>query len=264
MRVSDQSRPTEERPEFRQDDIPPPGFVGSDPVPLFLAYPKARETLARLGLAEACDRLDAACARIGLGVDEALLQLALTLMPAPVPTKQRLDNLGIGELIDLIVQRHHAWTRAELGRLSVLARALSNGDEVIALLAHFGADVLAHMWDEEHRLFPLCRSLEEVGPETEDGQLVLAFRGMSHSHDEIDVELAELHAGIAALAGSSPAAQALLAGLQALARDMEQHTLLEDEFLLPAATSAEELLRSQDRVRRRGATHISARLRPKG
>lgn len=257
--MSDPPPQSRVQPSRIEHDIPPPGFVRSDPLALYAAYPGAEVLLQQLGLDTALGRLDTACTERGLDPEACLLQLALGLRHEFSTDVTGCDAYDIGELIDLILHRHHAWTRAELGRLAVLARALVDGDDLIGLLAHLGAKLHGHMWEEEHSLFPLCRAIEEIGHPAEDDMLGIAFRRTMHEHEELVAAVAEMMACLDAK-DDDPVTRSLRAGLQALGQDLEQHLRLEDEFLMPAAASAAELVRSQERVRRRGATHISARL----
>lgn len=135
-------------------------------------------------------------------------------------------------LIDYIFNAYHEGHRRDLTALIALARQLepttmkpSFADELAALLA----DLEAHMFKEEMRLFPMM----EQGGNT---LITLLIDDMMQEHARHGLHTPQMSARLAALQ-VEPAQQATLqqltAGWQAFLAELAKHVHYEDDLLFP-------------------------------
>lgn len=168
--------------------------------------------------------------------------------------------MAIDELIDHLIDVHHGYTRAELGRLARVADHLRQGGAAGAWFAAFDRlrrHLLAHLAEEEEQLFPACRQLEAsvaarpITSEACNHNLVV----MEHGHDEVGHQLDALMELVDELTDEDHAdhhaATVMADGLRELAHDLAVHSYKEEEYLLPAALHADELFDARSRARTR-------------
>lgn len=228
---------------------------------LVAAYPQASAALAECGVPASCATLQVAEAEGHGNALDLLTGLAQTL---ELPLDTRSEDWGewaIDELIDHIVAVHHRFLRFELDRCSVLLQACAAGGSVLAsetlgAFSEFRDHMLAHIDQEEQRLFPGCRGLETAPYKRvwSTDEFLAELRVMEHGHDDTGLELSGVCALAQALAADGSAvAAAVVRCLEQIRADLVQHSLIEDDYLVPAITHAEEVL---DR-RREGARRMS-------
>ncbi len=153
------------------------------------------------------------------------------------------------ELVDHILETHHAFTRSELSRLSTLADKVvaRHGERHPELLemrrvwTELRGDLEPHMMKEEHVLFPLIVQLERGGgPGPMPVEAPVDAMTSEHEHDgELLAELRRITSDYAPPGNACGSYRALYAGLEELERDLHQHIHLENNVLFPMARRLE-------------------------
>ncbi|HEV2386255.1 MAG TPA: hemerythrin domain-containing protein [Candidatus Acidoferrales bacterium] len=172
------------------------------------------------------------------------------------------ESRPLGELIRHIVERHHAWLRAELpetGRLlrqeiETAGRERSQGlIEAEKLFQRFQREIEDHLKKEEVVLFPLIARMEAVsardGPRQPPsfGSIRNPVQFMVQDHELADQWLSKIKELIGrseTTAEPSGARQVILERLAAVEADLAAHVRLEDEILFPRAIRLDEEGRS--------------------
>ena len=209
---------------------------------LVLEQPSRSRVFEKLGLDYCCGgkrSLEEACERADVDVVAAVRALdSATVEPSPEPD---WTHVSIARLCDHIVSVHHASLRAELPRLDTLlekvVRAHGAEDPSLGEVREtFGAmrsELEAHMEDEEHRLFPLCRvggpyDPGELGRLEDDhaatGAALENLRSLTHGYD-LDHARCNTH-------------RAMLDGLRELELDLHEHIHEENNVLFPRVLAA--------------------------
>lgn len=156
-----------------------------------------------------------------------------------------------------IVATHHAYVRAELPRLEVLAEKVVSRHgsthrelgEIQQLVELLGEELLQHLSKEEMVLFPyitnLERNLENCGPRSLGcfGAVRNPIRVMMAEHDAAGGALArmrELSDEFTAPEGACPTYRGFYQALAEFERDLHQHVHLENNILFPRAIELDE------------------------
>lgn len=184
-----------------------------------------------------------ACELKGLSPDSVIEQLEAGMREKGEPERNPA-LLPPVELIDHIVETHHAYLLAELPRLQAMADRVArvHGGHTPSLVKVFNifcemADELGgHMMKEEQILFPAIKALNE------SEMSVLPLDGpvacMLQEHDDAGGALAkmrELTNGFTPPAEACNTYRALFAGLVELEEDLHRHIHLENSVLFPQA-----------------------------
>jgi regulator of cell morphogenesis and NO signaling len=203
--------------------------------------------------------LAAACGEKGLN-PAAILRAVATSDAAETARGQGRatdwTRAPLGEFCDYIIDRHHAYLRRALPRLSQLMQKVADAhgdwDERLLTLsdvfAVFRSEMEAHTIKEEAILFPLIRRLEDPGaPRVEHAHCGAAgvagpIAVMTAEHDDAGAALAEMRAltdGYTPPQGACPTYRALLDSLAELEADTHRHVHLENSILFPRALETE-------------------------
>ena len=162
----------------------------------------------------------------------------------------------LAELIDHILDKHHAFTRDELERIGALAEKVAskhgaNHPELLRIRTLFGQlcdDLRPHMFKEEMILFPYVKQMEQAAangrpmPYAPFGAVGNPVRVMMSEHDTAGDILRELRATTADYAAPADACvsyQTLYRALEELEKDLHQHIHLENNVLFPRAVKLE-------------------------
>jgi regulator of cell morphogenesis and NO signaling len=165
-------------------------------------------------------------------------------------------DLGQQELVEHIVNTHHAFTRSEIERLAALLNKVVSAHatrhpELLDVQKTFGdlaQDLLPHLVKEETCLFPYVVKLESFGPQgiarptAHFGTVQNPVRMMLFEHDLAGQLLRELRRITSeyAIPGDACASyNALYEGIQEFEADLHQHIHLENNVLFPRAIQAE-------------------------
>jgi iron-sulfur cluster repair protein YtfE (RIC family) len=158
---------------------------------------------------------------------------------------------SLATLTDQIQEVHHGYLRRELPRLAYLIDSVlgSHSDPPAGLLELrqcFGflrALLVAHMVQEETRLFPMCRTLGGGHRgQARPARLGDAIRVMHYQNEEIlrTMTMVEsLAHDLMPPEGSSKSYPALLEGLAELGGDLQLHIFKESTLLFPMTSAAE-------------------------
>lgn len=204
----------------------------------------------RLGLDYCCsgDRtLGEACQAKGL--DPATVSAALEALDAADPrAESTTDWTGrpLAELIEHIVDTHHAYLRRELPRLAMLFERVTSVHghqspwlrEAQDVYSRLRLKLSAHTRSEETVVFPLIRALEagEQPAEARDAEALLA--GAEAEHEEAGNALGRLRALSDDYTPPEWACErfrSLLDGLATLEADTHRHVHKENSILFPRA-----------------------------
>lgn len=195
-----------------------------------------------------------ACAEAGVDAEAVLRDLERRETGV---AEERPDwmALGMGELVDHIVETHHDYLRAELPRLSSLVDkvAVAHGAahpellEVREVFRRLRDDLESHTAKEEQVLFPVCRELEEADtvPELPFGTVKNPIGAMMDEHVEAGEglqKLRELTGEYAVPGDACNTYRVMLESLAELERDTHLHVFKENSILFPKAAAAESAL----------------------
>ncbi len=180
---------------------------------------------------------------------ETVVQMldAATDASAPVD-KTDWREVPLGDLIDHIVDTHHAYLRRELPRLEDLLMQVTQAhgaevswlDPVLEVFQTLKLDLETHMVSEEERVFPSIRALE-ASESADDAELDEdGVEKMIREHDDsgeaLD-RLRDLTNDYTPPENACPKFRAAMNGLHELETDMHQHVHKENNILFPRAHS---------------------------
>lgn len=205
----------------------------------------------RKPLAEACENS---------GIDEKLVWEKLENAVKGVEKNEKTDfpeHKRPAELADYIVEKHHAFTRNELERLTPLMDKVcrKHGEhhaELFKVQTGFRAlsdEIIPHLQKEEMMLFPYIKVLAAVVstnlPVAEPPFKTVnnPVRMMMLEHDAAGDFLRQMRVASNDYAlpdGACPSYTALYFGLEELERDLHRHIHLENNVLFPQAIELEE------------------------
>jgi regulator of cell morphogenesis and NO signaling len=171
---------------------------------------------------------------------------APALEPAP-PPRAKTVNWELrtqAELVDHIVDHHHAGLRRDLPRLIEASRAVARDAAghpqrpvgLTDLLESLANDLEAHMLKEERILFPLLRTNQR------GGGVDMPIRMMEREHEGHDAALADIRRVTHDLVVSPDAGPAwiqLYADLAELESALREHIYLENNILFSRALGGE-------------------------
>jgi regulator of cell morphogenesis and NO signaling len=181
------------------------------------------------------------------------LNVAAAARSASLQSAKDWNDRPLPEVIDHIVDGHHAYTRAAIARLGPLIEKVGGrhgaGHPELARVAtaffELAAEIGPHMAREEIVLFPYIRALASPGgrPATPPFQTVRnPVRMMMMQHDRAAELLAEIRGAsrnFATPADGCGSYAALYAGLRELRLDLLTHVSLENNILFPRAIALE-------------------------
>lgn len=184
-----------------------------------------------------------ACALKGVDLDSVIEQLeaAAAVKTDPAENPALLPPV---ELIAHIVNKHHAYLRAELPRIHAMSERVAkvHGGHTPSLVELFevfctmSEELGSHMMKEEQILFPAIEALASGRPSVMplDGPVAC----MLQEHDDAGAALArmrELTHGFTPPPEACNTYRALFAGLAELEEDLHRHIHLENAVLFPQA-----------------------------
>ena len=191
-----------------------------------------------------------ACAGAGLDPDDVLAELERREAGRAEDDSQ-LASMGLGELVDHIVETHHAYLREELPRLGFLVDKVANAHwgcssgaigAARGVREAAGTELEEHTEKEERVLFPACRELERGVSVFPFGSVEGPIAAMMAEHVEAGGYLGrirELTWDYDLPKDACNSYRAMLDGLAELERDTHYHVFKENSLLFPKAVSAE-------------------------
>lgn len=194
-----------------------------------------------------------ACSELGVEPDAVLEALRRADLESPASEEPDASWSSLAELIDHILDTHHAFLRTELPRLSelVLKTERAHGErhrelaECREIFGSLRAELESHMVKEERILFPAIRGLESASAEGRPlgGSVRGPISVMEMEHDSAGDALEQLRRLTDDYTPPEDACntwRALLDGLRTLELDLHRHIHKENHILFPRAIELEE------------------------
>lgn len=226
---------------------------------LAVENPAATRVFEKFGIDYCCGgskSLGEACQAANIAPDKLLDSLRSAGQSKSTNGNRDWNSESLADLIDHIVDTHHAYTREELDRLDpLLAKVCSvHGQRhpellrIQQLLGGLSQELTMHMMKEEQVLFPYIHRMEEAVLEKRPimppmfGTVQNPVQMMMHEHDSAGQalhEMRELSAGYTAPQDACVSFQTLYRALDEFERDLHQHIHLENNILFPRAVEME-------------------------
>jgi regulator of cell morphogenesis and NO signaling len=200
--------------------------------------------------------LSEACQERSLNV-EAVLAAIANAEAVQQPATPDWTTSPLGAICTHIVEKHHAYIRAELPRLRQLATKVvlrhgmnhSELGQIQHLVESVGDELLQHLAKEEMMLFPYITNLEKnlanCGPRSLGcfGSVQNPIRVMMAEHDAAGAALAEIRGlshDYTPPEGACPTYRGFYAALAEFEQDLHRHVHLENNILFPRAIEMDE------------------------
>ena len=226
---------------------------------LAVENPAATRVLEKFGIDYCCGggkSLREACSAANVAPDKLVESLQATDQGKNTNGNKDWKSELLSDLIDHIVEKHHAYTRDELQRLEpLLAKVCSvHGQrhpeltKIKQLFAGLSQELTMHMMKEEQVLFPYISRMEEAVLERRPimppmfGTVRNPVQMMMHEHDDAGQalhEMRELSGGYTPPQDACISFQTLYRALDEFERDLHQHIHLENNILFPRAVEME-------------------------
>ncbi len=226
---------------------------------LAVENPAATRVFEKFGIDYCCGggkSLREACAAANVAPDKLVESLKTAEQGRDTNRNRDWNEELLSDLIDHIVETHHAYTRAELDRLEpLLAKVCSvHGQrhsellKIKQLFAGLSQELTMHMMKEEQVLFPYISRMEEAVLEHRPimppmfGTVQNPVQMMMQEHDDAGQVLHEMHelsAGYTPPQDACVSFQTLYRALDEFERDLHQHIHLENNILFPRAVEME-------------------------
>lgn len=223
---------------------------------LVLERPGTAKAFELFGIDYCCDgarSLAEACKVGNLSLDAVVAELVKSPSTAPAVDWRRHS---LTELADYIVEKHHRFTQAEIGRLSDLITKVAgvhgrNHPELVSVQTAFAAlaeELRQHMSKEEDLLFPYVKELEETArtkkrtPDSPFGSVQNPVAVMIMEHEASGQALEKIRVLTGNYSAPSDACasyRTLYEALPLFAADLHQHIHLENNILFPRAIQLE-------------------------
>ena len=223
--------------------------------------PGATRVFEKFGIDYCCGGkkpLAEACAEKRLDVDAVITQLEATLAQ-PETAPYDWGTAELGQLMEHIVQKHHAYVKNEIPRLQMLGQKVAGVhgerhpelrqiERIFAGLAH---ELLHHMMKEENILFPYIGEMEQAQARGRRpappmfGTVQNPVRMMVEEHDgagEALKQIRQLSGDLKAPADACMSYETFFRALLEFEADLHQHIHLENNVLFPRAIEMEERL----------------------
>jgi regulator of cell morphogenesis and NO signaling len=203
--------------------------------------------------------LEQACQDKGIAAETFQTELDAVLA-GPAPDTRDWNRAPLAELIDHIVETHHAYLRSELPRLDTLLAKVLNahgerfGNTLNPLAAVFSGlkeELESHLRKEEMILFPFVNQVEEAqaaggrAPRPPFGSFANPIGVMEAEHETAGNALAEMRrltGGYVPPEGVCNTFRALYWELDELERDLHTHIHLENNILFPRAIALQNAI----------------------
>jgi regulator of cell morphogenesis and NO signaling len=213
---------------------------------LVVEVPARARVFERLGLDYCCGgkrTLADACRERGL--DPAAVAAELDSI-ALGPDASDWTRRTVAELVDHIVDRHHAYLRRELPRLSELVARSERAHgadhpelaEIRATFERLRSELEHHLADEESSLFPACRQSADRATFVATPELL---EHLEHEHAAAGTmleRLSQLTDGYDTSRAACNTHRAAIDGLRELELDMHEHVHEENNILFPRVLAA--------------------------
>lgn len=228
---------------------------------IVLEEPASAKVFEQIGIDYCCggDRtLSDACRATGVDVED-IAQL-LEAEKSSIATEDECidwNKRSLTRLINLIVEKHHTFCRAEIPRIKALLGKVTqvHGSlhhelrRIQALFTELGDELLIHLLKEEQILFPQIVGIEGASAHRMPSRQAILPRVQSPiqtlilDHDSAGAALHEirrLSQNYQAPADACGSYRALYGALQSFEAGLHQHVHLENNILFPRAVAMEQ------------------------
>jgi regulator of cell morphogenesis and NO signaling len=229
---------------------------------LAVEMPNATRVFEKLKIDYCCGGqrpLTEACAAAGVPLEDVLRLLEESGGSAGAQESVDLKTMPLTSLMHYIVDKHHVFTREEIGRLNALLDKVCNAHgqnhpelfEIKRLFGELANDLEPHMFKEERILFPYITGLEKAaaqgGPPMPPpfGTVRNPVRMMMLEHDTAGDILRGIRQASREFAVPPDVCisyQTLYRALEAFEQDLHQHIHLENNLLFPRAIELEDAI----------------------
>jgi regulator of cell morphogenesis and NO signaling len=227
---------------------------------LALEIPGATRIFEKVGIDYCCGgkrSLGEACSIAGVSVEEMMTSLQFAGVTQPRTRQPTFLDASLSELIDHIVEEHHAFTRTEIHRLLDLLNKVciahgphhSELGKLKVLFETLSDELEPHMLKEERVLFPYVIGMEEAirnsrsVPTPPFGSVANPVRRMMTEHDnagELLKQMRLLTSNYTTPPDVCYSYHTLYQALAELEKDLHQHIHLENNILFPRAIELED------------------------
>jgi regulator of cell morphogenesis and NO signaling len=224
-----------------------------------LEIPGATRVFEQLGIDYCCGgqrSLADACSSAGISPTDVEKSLSTIATSHAQWEEPNFNTATLEELATHIINKHHKFTRQEIGRFNTLVEkvyaAHSDNHPELArmkvLVGELSADLEPHMMKEEQILFPYITRMEAAArqhlaiPPSPFGTVGNPIRMMMMEHDragEIFKEIRAISSNYTVPADGCLSYQTLYGALAELEKDLHQHIHLENNILFPRAVEME-------------------------
>jgi len=219
-----------------------------------IEFPVLARVFERHGIDYCCGgkrALAEVCHEKGLTVEQLLRELEGGELTAG---RHSLDcsRMTMTELADHIVATHHDWLSTELPRLANMVKRVEDVHaehhpeihELRHVLASLQDEMEAHMWKEEHVLFPMIKTLDaaDLMPKLHCGSIVQPIQVMEYDHQNVGDAIEKMRMLTNDYTPPPEACSTyhlMLEGLAELEADTHRHVHKENNILFPAAARKE-------------------------
>ena len=225
---------------------------------LAVEFPAATRVFEQAGIDYCCgggESFEKACAAAGVAPDE-VVRLLEVAEQSPAQPEQDWQSQPLSGLTSYIVDRHHAFTKAELARLDELLEKVrsvhgQNHPELLLIQGVFRElkhEMTTHMQKEEMVLFPYIDQLDEAvrqgkpKPMAVFGTVANPVRMMMMEHDaaaELLNRMRQVSQNFRVPPDGCVSYSTLYLAIEAFEQDLHQHIHLENNILFPRALEME-------------------------
>ncbi len=216
-------------------------------------YPSSMRQFELWGIDYCCGGerlLGDACRRVVVSVDDVIAGLCASEGVAHV-SLEALHAMPIVDVIEHLLVKHHAFTRAELERATRLVTKVYRAHghkspdfaQIRAIVGELRGELYAHMTKEERVLFPYIEMLVDEGAGSPRfGTIASPIACMRAEHEDCASMLERLRVltnGYTPAAGACETHRALWESLRELDEDLCVHMVIENDILFPRAIALE-------------------------
>jgi regulator of cell morphogenesis and NO signaling len=235
--------------------------VASSVRELAIEVPNATRIFEKLGIDYCCGgsrTLSDACRNAHISLEQVVSELeqGSDLQPGAAPDAQEVAKGTLGQLIEHIVGKHHAYVKQELPRLQQLLKKVvavhgathPELEQIQQIFLGVSEELSSHIMKEEHILFPYIVALENAAssgrpkPRPAFGTVSNPVHMMELEHDSAGAALKEIRAFSSNYTppdGACFSYKTLYAALKEFETDLHQHVHLENNMLFPRAIAME-------------------------
>lgn len=208
-------------------------------------------------------RLSEACLGLGISIKALINSLDAESVAEVLPDEFNFRTATSTQLIDHLLNKHHAVTKNELIRLGTridevrIAHSQTHPElsQVQAVFETLRSELETHMQKEEEVLFPYIIHLEETKPsgaasDAPFGTIQNPVRLLVLEHDDVEYLLSEIRTltnKFRLRSDGSISLKTLYMSLEDFETDVLQHIYLENNVLFPRALELERQSRKRER-----------------